>query len=335
MRALVFTSPAEAEVRDVAEPVAAAMHVVIDVDRVGVCGTDVELFTGEMSYLHTGRSSYPLRPGHEWAGTVTALGPGVDEAWAGQRVTGDTMIACGRCPRCRTGRHHVCAQMRELGFVDGLPGALAEQLAFPAAYLKPLPDSVDATLGAMVEPGGNALRAVEAAELQPGERLLVLGTGTIGLLAAMFARARGADVHLLGLRPEPLAHDLGFDHCWTRQTLPELAWDGIIDATNGPQMPALAVELVEPGRRVVYIGLSGTPSTIDTREIALKDITAVGILGASAGLEGAITAYANMSVDPRPLVAATVSLDQIVDVLAGTRPPGAGRGPKILVDPRS
>jgi threonine dehydrogenase-like Zn-dependent dehydrogenase len=100
-------------------------------------------------------------------------------------------------------------------------------------------------------------------------------------------------------------------------------------------MPALAVELVEPGRRVVYIGLSGTPSTIDTREIALKDVTAVGILGASAGLEGAITAYANKAVDPRPLVAATVSLDQIVDVLAGTRPPDAGRGPKILVDPRS
>ncbi|GAA2387632.1 zinc-dependent alcohol dehydrogenase [Dactylosporangium salmoneum] len=334
MRALVFTGPGQAEVQDVPEPTAAAGQVVIDVERVGVCGTDAELFTGEMSYLHTGRSSYPLRPGHEWAGIVTAAGPGVDEAWIGRRVTGDTMIACGHCRRCHAGRHHVCAEMRELGIAGGLPGALAERLAFPAASLKPLPDTVDATLGALVEPGGNALRAVAAAAIEAGERLLVLGTGTIGLLAAMFARARGAEVHLLGLRPEPLTADLGFEHAWTRPTLPDLAWDGVIDATNGAGMPALAVELVEPGRRVVYIGLSGTPSAVDTRTVVLKDVTAIGILGASAGLEGAISAYGSAAVDPRPLVAATVSLEEIVSVLAGNRPPGAGAGPKILVDPR-
>ncbi|MEU4422373.1 alcohol dehydrogenase catalytic domain-containing protein [Actinoplanes sp. NPDC024001] len=333
MRALVLTGPGEAEVQEVPAPVAAAGQVIVDVERAGVCGTDVELFTGEMSYLHSGVSSYPLRPGHEWSGTVTATGPGVDESWLGKRVTGDTMIACGHCRRCRAGRHHVCDKMRELGIRDGLPGALAEQLAFPTTYLYELPPTVDATVGALVEPGGNAQRSVTAAALDPGERLLILGTGTIGLLAAMIARSRGLEVHLLGHHLDVARH-LGFDRAWTRDTLPGLAWDGVIDATNSPDMPGLAVQLVEPGRRVVWIGLSGTPSTVDSREVVLKDVTTVGILGASAGLADTVRAYASGSVDPRPLVAATVGLEQAADVLAGARPAGAGPGPKILIDPR-
>lgn len=336
MRALVFTGPGETQVREVPAPVAAAGQVIVEVQRAGVCGTDVELFTGEMSYLHTGDASYPIRPGHEWSGVVSAVADDVDPAWIGRRVTGDTMIGCGRCARCKNGRHHVCAARHELGIRDGLPGALAEQLAYPAAYLHPLPDTVDATAGALVEPGGNALRSVQAAAVQPGERLLVLGSGAIGLLVAMFARARGAEVHLMGRLDSSLdlARSLGFSNAWTRDTLPALPWDAVVDASNAPELPALALDLVEPGRRIVYVGLAGAPSTVDTREIALKDVTAVGILGASAGLPGTITAYAEMQVDPRPLVAATVGLDDVAGVLAGNRPPNAGPGPKILVDPR-
>ena len=334
MRALVLTGPHRAEVREVAEPVAAAGQVVVDVERVGICGTDVELFTGEMSYLRSGASSYPLRPGHEWSGLVTATGPGVDAGWLGRRVTGDTMIGCGHCARCGRGRHHVCADRHELGIRDGLPGALAERLAVPARSLHALPDTVDAALGALVEPGGNALRCVDAAALAPGERLLVLGTGTIGLLVAMFARARGIDVHLMGRDADQLelARGAGLHNAWTREQLPPLPWDGIVDASTAPALPALAVELVEPGRHVVYIGLSSTPSTVDSRDLVFKDVTVVGILGASAGLGGAIEAYAGGAVDPRPLVAATVGLADAADVLAGRRPPGAG--PKIHVDPR-
>ncbi|WP_432970172.1 zinc-dependent alcohol dehydrogenase [Dactylosporangium sp. CA-233914] len=336
MRALVFTGPHKAEIQEVPAPIAGPGQVVIDVHLAGVCGTDIELFTGEMSYLHTGASSYPIRPGHEWSGVVTALGDSVDPAWLGRRVTGDTMIGCGHCVRCSSGRHHVCAERHELGIRDGLPGALAEQLVFPTAYLHALPDTVDPTLGALVEPGGNALRSVEAATLVPGERLLVLGTATIGLLVAMFGRARGAEVHLMGHRETSLqlARSLGFTNAWTRETLPALPWDAVVDASNAQALPALALDLVEPGRRIVYVGLAGSPSTVDTREFALKDVTAVGILGASAGLAGTITAYADASVDPRALVATTVGLDEITDVLAGQRPAGVGPGPKILVDPR-
>lgn len=336
MRALVLAGPHRAEVREVAAPVAAAGEVVVEVQRVGLCGTDVELFTGEMSYLRTGVSSYPLRPGHEWCGVVAETGPGVDPAWLGRRVSGDTMIGCGRCHRCRAGRHHVCPDRHELGIRDGLPGALAERLAVPARSLHALPDNLDATLGALVEPGGNALRAARGAQVAAGERLLVLGTGTIGLLVAMFARAAGVDAHLLGADAAQLrlARALGFDGTWTREALPGLPWDAVVDASNAPGLPGLAIDLVEPGRRVVLIGLAGAPSTVDTHEIVLKDVTAVGILGGSAGLAGAIGAYADGSVDPRPLVAATIGLDGVAGVLDGQRPAGAGAGPKIHVDPR-
>jgi threonine dehydrogenase-like Zn-dependent dehydrogenase len=172
---------------------------------------------------------------------------------------------------------------------------------------------------------------VHGADLAPGERLLVLGTGTIGLLAALFGRAAGAEVHVLGrdATQHALAGSLGFEGCWTRDTLPGLSWDAVIDASNDPALPALALDLVEPARRIVYIGLAGAPSTLDTRDLVLKDVTAVGVLGASAGLPGAIAAYADGSVDPRPLVAATIGLG-VAEALNGKRPDGAG--PKILVD---
>jgi threonine dehydrogenase-like Zn-dependent dehydrogenase len=336
VRALVIIGPGRAEVQDVEPPTAGPGRVVVDVERVGVCGTDVEFFTGHMSYLHSGEASYPIRIGHEWCGTVGAIGDGVDPSWLGRRVTGDTMLGCGHCARCRDGRQHVCADRFEIGVRGGFPGALAERLAVPATALHALPDAVDATLGALVEPGGNALRAVRAAEVGAGDRLLVLGPGTIGLLVALFARARGAEVHLMGRddRDLALARSLGFTAAWTAGSLPALPFDAVVDASTAASLPALAVDLVEPGKRAVYIGLSSTPSTIDTRALVLKDVTAVGILSASAGLAGTIEAYASGAVDARPLVAATVGLDGAAAVLAGERPPGAGPGPKVHIDPR-
>jgi 2-desacetyl-2-hydroxyethyl bacteriochlorophyllide A dehydrogenase len=331
MRAFVITGPGAAAVEDVPEPDAAPGDVVVDVARAGVCGTDVELFTGEMAYLHEGHTHYPVRIGHEWTGTVSRIGEGVDRSWLGRRVIGDTMIGCGVCARCRDGRQHLCEVRGELGIRDGRPGALAEKIALPARFLHALPDAVDDAMGAMVEPGGNALRAVRGADLHPGRRVLVLGAGTIGLLVALFARAEGADVHVVdrSSRSREFARGLGFDSVSTQESIPAASWDAVIDASNDPQLPALAVDLVEPGRRVVFIGLAGSPSRLDTRALVLKDVTAVGVLSASGGLQGAIAAYASGSVDPRPLIAAVVPLEGVAGVLAGRRPDGSGPGPKF------
>jgi threonine dehydrogenase-like Zn-dependent dehydrogenase len=335
MRAYVLTGPEEGSVEEVSVPVAAPGEVIVDVERVGLCGTDVEFFTGEMAYLHQGHASYPMRLGHEWAGTVAGVGDGVNPAWLGHRVMGDTMLGDGTCRRCRRGHQHVCENRQEVGIRGGRPGALAEQLAVPATSLHDLPDSVDPELGALVEPGGNSLRAAQAAAVGPGDRALVLGPGTIGLLVAMFVRSAGAEAHLMGRSEGALAfaRSLGLEHAWTEEGLPSLPFDAVIDASNAVHLPARALNLVEPAGRVVYIGLAGSPSLIDTRTLALKDVTAVGILSASPGLDATIEAYASGAVDPRPLVAATVGLDLVSAVLAGMRPNGAGPGPKIHVDP--
>ena len=334
MRAFVITAPGVGEVRDVPPPVAGPGQVVVSVERAGICGTDAELFSGEMAYLHSGEASYPIRIGHEWCGTVAAVGESVDPSWLGRRVTGETMLGCGHCPRCRSGRQHLCADRYEIGIRRGWPGALAEQLPVPVTALHELPDTVDPALGALVEPGANALRAVRAAAPTPGAPLLILGPGTIGLLAAQFAAAAGAEVHLLSPpgAPHTFARSLGFPHTWTEHTLPALPYQAVIDATNAPDLPAKAATLVEPGGRIVYIGLSTTPSQLDTRTLVLNDLTATGILSAQGAFPDTIAAYAAGTVDPRPLIAATLPLTHTHTALTHPRPTPA---PKTHIDPRA
>jgi threonine dehydrogenase-like Zn-dependent dehydrogenase len=335
MRAFVVTAPRELAVLELPDPVPAEGEALIEVARVGVCGTDVELWAGEMAYVEQGLATYPLQLGHEWSGQVVDVAPGADRSWIGRRVTGDTMIGEGTCRRCRRGLQHVCAERVEAGLY-GRAGALAELTALPLSSLHVLPHTVDDAAGALVEPGGNAWRAAHATNAAVGDRVLVMGPGTIGSLVAMFLRPSGAEIHLMGRSEEDLAfaRSLGFEHCWVEGALPELPFDAVVDASNGPHIPALALDVVEPGGRVVYIGLAGAASLIDTRTMALKDVTSVGILSASPGLADTISAYASGAVDPRPLIGATVGLDEVGDVLAGRVRPPTGRGPKVLVDPR-
>jgi threonine dehydrogenase-like Zn-dependent dehydrogenase len=335
MRAFVIDGPGRGAVREVEPPRAEPGLAVVEVERVGLCGTDEELFSGEMSYFHTGDATYPLRPGHEWCGRVVEVGDGVEPSWVGRRVTGDTMLGDGTCVRCRSGRQHLCENRYEIGIRRGWPGALAERLPVPASALLPLPDAVDPMLGALVEPGGNAVRALRAADVGSGERLLVFGPGAIGSLVALLAAADGIEVHLVGRSDRSLAfaRSLGFEHVWTDDTIPDLRFDGAVDATNAAPVPARAVELVEPGRRVSLIGIAAHPSLVDTRTAVLREITISGVLSASGGLADAIERYASGNVDPRPLLAATVGLDDVASVLAGERDSAWGSAPKIHVDP--
>ncbi len=339
MRALVVTGPREASVQEVDAPVAGPGELLVEVERVGICGTDVELYLGEMAYLDSGLTHFPIRLGHEWTGRVLAAGSRDDDGWIGTRVTGDTMLGCGRCDYCRRGVHHVCPNRHEIGITDGWPGALAEQMLVPTRFADPTPENVSVTAAALVEPGGNSLRAVRAAALEPGRSVLVLGSGTIGLLAAQFALAEGAEVHLAGVRPGSLklARELGIPNVTTIDEVASGAggrFDAVIDATSVDDSPALAVRLVKPAGRVVFIGISSTPSRVDSRDIALKDVTAVGILSASPGLAGAIEGFASGAVVPDALVSEVISLDDVPSRLDGERGPDAGPGPKVHVDPR-
>ena len=304
----------------------------MDVRRAGICGTDAELFTGQLAYFAQGKIGFPIRPGHEWCGVVSAVGAGVPAEWLGVRVTGDTMLGCGRCARCLAGRWHVCADRYEVGIV-GWPGALAERVLVPEQSLHRLPDAIDDLSGALVEPGGNAWRAASAAGAAPGRRVLVCGPGTIGLLTTAFATAAGAEVHVLALdgSRRSLASSFGATGYWTADDPPPLTYDAVVDGTDDHRVPAFALTLAEPAGRVVFIGVSGAPSLIDSRDLVLGDLTAVGILGASAGLAPAIEHYADGRVDPSGLVDVTVGLSQATEALAGQI--SAGSGTKIHIDP--
>jgi len=339
MRALIVTAPRQASVMEVPDPVAAPGQLLIDVERVGICGTDVELYTGEMQYIEQGHTTFPIRLGHEWTGRVSAVGDPADERWIGKRVTGDTMLGCGHCEYCLAGTHHVCQNRFEVGIRDGWAGALAEKTLVPTRFAFEIPEHVSLAAAALVEPGGNSLRAVRAANIAPGQKVLVLGSGTIGLLAAQFALAAGAEVHVGGVREGSLglARSFGVQHTWQLDALAASAsdqFDAVIEATSNEAMPALSVRLAKPAGRVVYIGLSGNPSLVDTRDIALKDITAVGILSASPGLAGAIEHFADGSVIPDAIVSEVVALEDVPDRLEGRRGVDAGPGPKVHVDPR-
>jgi 2-desacetyl-2-hydroxyethyl bacteriochlorophyllide A dehydrogenase len=338
VRAFVINGPKQAGVVEVDAPVAERGHVVVEVERVGVCGTDMELFAGSMPYLLEGHEKYPLRPGHEWAGTVSSIGPGVDESWLGARVTGDTMLGCGECARCLRGRHHVCENRYEIGIRGGWPGALAEQLPVPVTALHRLPDTMSWTTGALVEPAGCALRAVDAANISAGDHVCVWGPGTLGLLILQFATARGALVDVVGIDDArlTLAKQLGAQRTVLHPDLRDDArYEAVIDASTSSEASARAIKQVEPSGRVVLVGLASTPSAIDTRDLVFNDVTIVGILAASAGLDGAIATFGTGAIQTDPLVAATVTLDDVADVLAGRRPENAGPGPKIHVDPRA
>jgi threonine dehydrogenase-like Zn-dependent dehydrogenase len=336
MRAFIITGPCRGQVLDVAPPVPATREAVIDVDRVGLCGTDVSAFRGELHFLHDGHASYPLRIGHEWTGVVSEVGNGVDHSWLGKRVVGDTMLGCGHCQLCRSGRAHVCDDRYEVGVRNGWHGALAEKLLMPVSALQECPAGIDATVGAMVEPGANALRAVRVTQVQRGRATLIIGPGAIGILAALFARELGSDVHVLGrstANPKvTAAKERGFT-VWGMDEPPNQRFWSVIEASGGSSAPALAVDLVEPGGTIAFVGLSARPSTVDSRDLVLKDITAIGLLGGSSAIEETIHYYATGAVDPHPLVERVIGLDEVGEALGASQLGSAGR-PKVHVDPR-
>ena len=166
MKAFVITSPRVGSVIEVPEPQVGDHDRLVEIERVGICGTDVEFFNGDMAYLQSGHAKYPLQLGHEWCGRVIEIGSQVDEKWRGKFITGDTMLGCQRCERCTSGYQYLCHDRDEVGIRNGYPGALAERLVIPEFAAHLLPDDLDPALGAMVEPTGNALRSVDATKLK-------------------------------------------------------------------------------------------------------------------------------------------------------------------------
>ena len=185
MRQAVVTEPGKIVYREVPRPEPGAEEVLLRIARIGICGSDVHVFEGKHPLV-----SFPLVQGHEFSGTVEAVGERVTGLRQGDLVTVEPAVGCGECDKCAAG---LLAQCERMLFVGGArPGAGGDFLAMEASHVVKMPPGVDADDAAMVEPLAVAVHAVRRPAAVAGKRLLILGGGTIGNLTAQVARACGA-----------------------------------------------------------------------------------------------------------------------------------------------
>lgn len=273
MKALVYTQPLEVTYREEPEPALAPGEVVLRIDAVGICGSDMHAYHG-----HDPRRNPPLILGHELSGTVVA-GPGV-----GQRFTANPLITCGACEHCVQGRNNLCANRTMVGMTR--PGAFAERMSIPLGSLIEIPAEMTARMAALTEPAATALHALNLSTramhrpLAEG-RLLILGGGAIGMLAALLARHYGcADVRVAetnALRRTSIERHAGcpaFDPA--AGNAGDSAFELVIDAVGAKATRAAAFAAVKPGGVIMHVGLQDWASEIDMRKLTLAEITLLG-----------------------------------------------------------
>src|SRR3990172_6589323 len=181
MTASFCTGKEKIEVREVPVPSPGPGEVLLRVRACGICGSDLHFYHGALPAMR----GIPL--GHEFAGEIAALGEDVQGFSEGQRVVVEPLRTCRECAYCRTGQYQLCAKRVLLGTFA--PGGLAEYVTVPAYPPHPLPDDLDFDLGALVEPLAVAVHGLHLVDLTAGERVLVMGSGSIGVLAVLAARA--------------------------------------------------------------------------------------------------------------------------------------------------
>jgi (R,R)-butanediol dehydrogenase / meso-butanediol dehydrogenase / diacetyl reductase len=267
------------------EPVIAAApgpgHVRIDVAYAGICGTDLHIYRGDMD----GRVGPPQVIGHEMSGRLAEVGGGVDGWQAGDSVTVMPLDWCGQCPACQAGHTHLCHRLHFLG-VDSA-GAMQSSWTVPARALIRLPDQLPLRDAALVEPVAVAVHDVRRAELQPGEKVLVVGGGPIGLLIAAVARCEGAD--LLIIEPDPyrrsLAGQLGFTACDPADpdaTQILQGWSGpagaaaAFEVSGAAAAIAVAVDALMVRGRMIQVAIHAVPREVDLHRFFWRELTLVG-----------------------------------------------------------
>ena len=192
MKAARLTGPRQIQYTEVPEPTCGCDEVLVQVQRVGVCGTDIEMYHGTMAYFKMGWTEYPITLGHEWSGIIVDRGKEVRGLAVGDRVTGDVTIGCMQCENCMRGLYNLCLSKIEVGLCRGKDGAYAEYLTMPARHTYRLPDGVSFEAGAFVEPAATVVKAIRKAPFEPGAVCVIQGDGPIGLLGLQAADACGA-----------------------------------------------------------------------------------------------------------------------------------------------
>lgn len=245
-------------------------EVLVKVSSCGICHTDVMIRAGKAGHVR-----YPFIPGHEFSGTVTAVGEGVTNLKLGQRGVVQQILNCGFCKPCKAGAPLcLCENFTELGCIKD--GGMAEFCAVPATHFLPIPDALSFDEAACVEPLANACSAVRSGQVRVNDTVVVIGPGAIGVLAAKVAKLLGAGtVILLGTRNSRLAlaknngfvdHTVNIREDGAEEMLKSTLLGGrgadvVIEAAGSLSALKLGLQLLAPGGRLV---LEGTPSPTDT-----------------------------------------------------------------------
>jgi L-iditol 2-dehydrogenase len=284
MQQAVMTRPGVIEFRDVPRPVVKEDEVLIEVKRIGVCGSDIHVYHGQHPY-----TSYPVVQGHEVAAIIAEVGKGVSGFTPGDHVVFMPQVTCGQCYPCRHGMYHICDNLKVMGFQTG--GAAQEFFPVRAEMVLKLPDTVPLDQAAMIEPVSVAVHALSRAGAVEGKKVVVLGAGTIGSLVAQVARASGAaDVLVCDIAPYKIAmaHACGFEHVINLQETdlgeailqyfgPDKA-DVMLECVGVQDTITQAVLNARKGSTIVVVGVFGKKPVVDLGLVQDRELSLVGTL---------------------------------------------------------
>jgi (R,R)-butanediol dehydrogenase/meso-butanediol dehydrogenase/diacetyl reductase len=348
MEALRWHARGDLRLEEVPEPAAPGPgQAVVEVAYSGICGTDLHEFHHGPNLIRTGPHPLtgqvpPVTLGHEFSGRVVALGSPVPGVELGTRVAVDPCLRCGVCRWCRHGEYHICAKGGSVGLASD--GAFAPLVTVPTAGLVPVPDGVSDELAALAEPLAVGLHAVRRAAVQPGDHVLLLGAGPIGIAVLMALKLAGAaGIYVSEPAPDRAkrAADLGatevFDPAESDvrrevfQRTGRIGPDVVVEATGRPELVELAVTTVRRGGRAVLCGISGGAASLPLTQIVPFERTVLGSLGYNFDIPRVLELIATGRFDPAPLLTGVYPLSrgpEAFDELA------SGHHLKILLAPK-
>jgi (R,R)-butanediol dehydrogenase / meso-butanediol dehydrogenase / diacetyl reductase len=349
MRAAVYAGTEDVTIQDVPEPTGPGPgELTLEVSLAGICGTDASEFRRGPTMIpleaahHGSGHRGPTVLGHEFIGTVTAVGADVAAFSVGDRVACGAGVSCGDCDRCREGRTNLRASYYTLGLHTN--GGLAQRINAPASCCVAIPDDLSGEDAVLAQPLAIAVHALDRGRVSAGDSVLFLGLGGVGSLALPAAAVRGvskiiaADIdprkleaaRRLGADETLLATDPDFE-----RRVQELAGgagpDVVLELSGVPENVDRAVRMVRPGGRVVLVGLAKGKVEFDPLEAVLKEIEFSSSLAHVCATD--IPAALEILMDPKirkEVVDRTVSLEDAVD--EGLRPLAEGKvAGKVLI----
>lgn len=311
MKAVQFESIGHVRISELPDPEPGPGEVLIKVAASGICHTDVDILKGNFE------ARFPVVPGHEYAGTVVAVGEGVSSDWLGRRVAVDPNIPCGECAACHENRQNLCRDLKAYGV--NRDGGFAELSAVRVPNVYPIGD-LPFEEAAFAEPLGCVVHALKRLRPEPGSEVLVFGAGPMGLLMLQALKAYGAArvavVDLHGPRLE-LARQLGADevflgHPELRRRREGRSFDVVADATGVPQVVEAMMGWVRDGGKLLYFGVCPPSAEISVRpfEVYRRDLQIVGSFSLNATLPSALRLIQSGAVRVKPLLSHQFALDE-------------------------